>query len=81
MAVGRSSHCGLRRDLAGGARSVLHDKRLAEPLGQPLTQQASEYAKRAAGAKALDQVHWTRRVSLRLGDRHQRCQGDSTACA
>ena len=54
MAVRRSPHDSLGGNPAGGARSVLHDKRLAEPLRQPLTQQTGEYVGCAAGAKALD---------------------------
>src|ERR1051326_8139685 len=52
VAVGRRTDDGLGGELPLGARSVLDDERLAEPLRQPLTNQAREDVGRTAGRKA-----------------------------
>ena len=54
VAVRRRAHDRLGGDIAAGARPVLDDEWLAEPLRQPLTDQAREDVVRAAGGKADD---------------------------
>ena len=66
--VGRRFDDGLRGEIAAGARPVLHDEGLAEPLGQPLPYKARQDVGRAAGAEADDQAHWPGRISLRASN-------------
>ena len=54
VAVGGRTHDRLGADIAAGARPVLDDEWLAEPLRQPLTHQARDDVGRAAGGKADD---------------------------
>src|SRR5215831_17969875 len=65
IAIGYRTHDGLRGDISAGARSVLDDKLLAEPLRQPLADQARDDVGAAAGGKADDDAHRPRRISLR----------------
>ena len=51
IAVRRRTHDRLGGDIAAGARPVLDDELLAEPLRQPLTDQARDDVGRAAGGK------------------------------
>ena len=81
VAVRRRTHDRLGGDIAAGARPVLDDEWLAEPLRQPLTHQAREDVVRAAGGKADDDAHRPRRIGLRprearYGRKHgsARCQ-------
>ncbi len=57
VAVRRRTHDRLGGDIAAGARPVLDDEWLAEPLRQPLTYQTRENVVRAAGGKADDDAH------------------------
>src|SRR5262249_9790353 len=62
---GRRSHADFRPDIAGGTRPIVDDYRLAEPLRQPLTDQACDDVGRAAGRKRDGQTHPPRWVGLR----------------
>ena len=68
MAVGRRTDYRLGGDMAGCARPVLDDEWLAEPLRQPLTDEASGDVGSATGGKADDDVHRPRRIGLRSCD-------------
>jgi hypothetical protein len=50
-------HDRLGGDIAAGAGPVLDDERLAEPLRQPLTDQARENVVRPAGGKPDDDAN------------------------
>ena len=78
VAVGGRAHDGFGGDIAGGARPVLDDEWLAEPLRQPLADQAREDVIRATGGKADDQAHRPRRIGLRPSDaRYGRQRGSA----
>src|SRR3989442_5070951 len=68
VTIGRRAHHGLGRDIAAGARPVLDDELLTEPLRQPLTHDARGDVERLAGDKSDDHAHRARRVSLRPGN-------------
>ena len=75
VAVRRRLHHRLGPDVAAGARPVLDQDRLAEPLGEPLRHQAGEDVGAAAGSEADDDADRLRRISLRgsgARDRRQR---------
>ena len=55
VAVRRRAHDRLGGDIAAGARPVVDDELLTEPLRQPLTHQARDDVELAAGRKADDQ--------------------------
>jgi hypothetical protein len=55
-------------------------KRLAEALGQPLTDQAREDVRRAAPGKADDDAHRPRRIGLRPSDARDGRQHGSARC-
>ena len=65
VAVRSRTHDGLGGDIAAGARPVLDHEWLAEPLGQPLTDQPREDVVRAAGSKTDDDAHRPGRPGLR----------------
>jgi hypothetical protein len=65
MAVGRRAHHRFGRRIAGGARQVLDDDGLSQPLREPFTQQAREDVVRSAGNEADDQPQRARRIGLR----------------
>ena len=78
VAVGRRTHDRLGANIVAGARPVLDDEWLAEPLRQPLSHQAREDVGRAAGGKADDDAHRPRRIGLRPSDaRHGRQRGSA----
>jgi hypothetical protein len=52
-------------DIAAGARSVVDDEWLAEPLGKPLARQTREDVIRATGCKADDNANRANRIGLR----------------
>src|SRR5262252_3836223 len=64
VAVCRRAHHRLGREIGGTAWSVLDDKLLAEPLGECLRNQASRNVGCAAGGKAYDDAHRSRRIIL-----------------
>jgi hypothetical protein len=57
-------HDRLGSDVAAGARPVFSDEWVAEPLRQPLTDQAREDVVRAAAGKADDHANWLRRIGF-----------------
>jgi hypothetical protein len=52
-------------DIGAGTGTVLDDEWLAEPLRQPLCDQAREDVGRPASGKAIDDAHRPRRIGLR----------------
>src|SRR5215467_2678313 len=70
VAVGRSARDRLECEIAAGARPVVDDHRLAEPLRQRLADQAPNDVGRAAGRNEDDQGHRPHWVGL--GPRHSR---------
>src|SRR5262249_14666077 len=78
IAVGGHLHDGLGGDIACGARPVLDDELLAEPLGEPLPHQAREDVGRAAGGEADDKPHRPRRIALRRRDARRGSQRGGT---
>src|SRR5215831_5785514 len=62
VAVCRSTHDRLGADIVAATRSVLDDEWLAEPLRQPLSDQARRDVGRAGGGDWQDQTHWPRRI-------------------
>ena len=76
IAVGRRVGSGLGTDIAAGARPVVDDELLAEPLRQPVADQAGVDVGRGAGRKADDDMHGPRRVGFGAHDaRHGRERG------
>src|SRR5262245_24333807 len=79
MAVRRRAHDDLGADIAGCARPVLDDKRLAKSLRNPLSQQTGEDVGRTASWERDDDAHRPRRISLRPRDprdcRQRGCAG------
>ncbi len=67
VTVGGRMHDCFGGCIAAGARPVLDDERVAEPLRQPLTDQTRENVVGAAGSKADDHAHRLRRIGLRPG--------------
>ena len=65
VAVRRGSHDHFGADRAAGARPVLHHEWLAEPLRQPLPDQAREDVGRVAGDEADDDAHRPYWIGLR----------------
>jgi hypothetical protein len=65
IAVRRRPHDHFGADIAAGARPVLDDELLAEPLRQPLPDQARQNVGRAAGGEADNQVHRMPRIGVR----------------
>ena len=72
-------HDRLGGDIAAGARPVLDDEWLAEPLRQPLTHQArGDVESQPPGAKPTINAHRPRRIGLRPRDaRHGRQRGSA----
>ena len=62
VAVRRRVHDDLGADIVAGARPVVDDELLAEPLRQILPHQAGQDVDRAAGRIARDHVHRPRRI-------------------
>jgi hypothetical protein len=67
----------LRSRCTNGARAIFNHKRLAEPLGQPLPNEARQHVERAASRKANDNMHRPHRIIERSGaprqNRQRRC--------
>src|SRR5262249_5762061 len=61
---GRSHNC-LSADVGASARAVLHHELLAEPLRQPLTDQARDDVGRTGRSERHDDAHRPRRIGLR----------------
>src|SRR5262245_27725331 len=70
IAVGRRAHDRLGRDIGAGARPILDNEWLAQPLLQPLSDHARADVSGAAGGETDDDAHRPRRIGLRA--RHAR---------
>src|SRR5262245_15338587 len=64
IAVGRRTYDRLGADIAAGTRPALDDELLAEPLREPLADQASDDVGAAAGRKADDDAHRPGRIEI-----------------
>src|SRR5262249_33712566 len=78
VAVGRGTHDRLSGDIAAGARTVLDDERLTEPLREPLTYQARRDVRTASGREANNDAHRPHRIALRPCDAPDGRQRGST---
>ena len=67
VAVGRRVDDAFGRDVAAGARLVLDHELRAEPLGEPLADQARQHVGRPAGRKSDDELHRPGRIVERAG--------------
>jgi hypothetical protein len=68
----------LGAEIGASAGPVFDDERLAEPLRQPLADQARNDVSRAARGKWHDQTHWPRRIGLRPSEaRHSWQRGSA----
>src|SRR5438552_15967048 len=65
VSVSGRTHDGLRADIVASARPVINDKWLAEPLREPLTEQAGKNVERAAASGGENDSHRWRRIGLR----------------
>src|SRR5262245_7632883 len=72
VTVGRCPHECLRGNVAARTRPVLDEELLAEPLRQPLADEARVCVVDPARRKAGDDPHRTRRVALRGGKTRRR---------
>src|SRR5215472_14412308 len=68
VAVCGRAHDGLGADIAAATRPVVDNKLLAEPLRQPLSDQARRDVGCAGRGDWHDQTHWPRRIGLRPCD-------------
>ena len=80
IAVRRRTQGRLAANIAGGARPVLDDQLLAEPLRQPLTDQPCSEVDRSTCRERRDQPYRTRRIGLRRSEPRHRRQRGSTHC-
>jgi hypothetical protein len=72
------AHDRLGADIGSGTRPVLDDKRLAEPLQEPSTDQACHDVEGAAWGSGNDDAHGPRRIGLRpSGPRESRQRGSA----
>jgi hypothetical protein len=74
------AHDGFGGDIGGCPGPVFDDELLAEPLGQPLTDQARGDVGGAAGGKTDDQAHRPRRIVLRSRQPRYGRQRGSARC-
>src|SRR4051812_29677279 len=77
VAIGGCLHNCLSADIVATAPAVLNDEWLAEPLRQPLPNQARKDIARAPGRIRHDQTHGPRRVGLRRSEAHGRKRGSA----
>lgn len=68
VAVRWRIHDAFGGDIATGARPVVNDNLLTEPLGEPLRHHPRSNVGRTASGKSNDQAHRPRRVGLRRCD-------------
>jgi len=80
IAIRCRTHDRLRGDITAGARPVLDDELLAEPLREPLADQACDDVGAAAGGKADDDADRPRRIGLRPGDPRDGRQRGGARC-
>src|SRR5262249_59066171 len=74
------THDGLGGDVSPGPRPVLDDELLAEPLRQPLADQARDDVGAAAGGEADDDAHRPRRAGVPPCDPPQHPPRASALC-
>ena len=79
IAVGRRAHDRLGGDIAG-ARPVVDDEWLTEPIGKPLPGQPRKDVGRAARGNADHDTHRPRRIGPRPSEARQRWKCGSTRC-
>ena len=72
VAVRRRAHDRFGRDIGAGARPVLDDELLTEPLREPLPDQPRRDIDPAAGRKSNEDAHRPSRISLRPRDPNPR---------
>ncbi len=78
IAVRGRTHDGFGGDIGGCSGPIFDEELLAEPLGQPLTDETRGDVGGAAGGKADDEAHRSRRIRLRPSDaRHGRERGSA----
>src|SRR5262245_14256034 len=78
VAVRWRTHDRLGADIAARSRAVVNDELLAQPLRQPLTNDAPDDVDLATGLERHDQPHKLNRIGLRLCDsRHHRQRGSA----
>jgi hypothetical protein len=80
VAVGGRPHDGFRADIAAGARPVLDNELLSEPLRQPLTDKAGDNVNWAASGKGDDHAHRPGWIDLRPCDVRNFRQRGSSRC-
>ena len=76
ITVRRRLHDRFGAEIAAGARPVLDDELLTEPLRQPLPHQARKNIGRAAGGEADDDAHRVGRIGFRQGEARDGRQRD-----
>jgi hypothetical protein len=76
---GRSHH-GFSADVATGTRSVLDDEWLAKPFGQPLSYQAAEDIRPAAGGLPNNHAYRSTWIGLRACDLRQGYERTKAGC-
>ena len=67
-------------EVATRARAIVDDEWLAEPLREPLPDQAREHVGRAAGHATDDKAHRARRIGLPPGEARQGGENGSACC-
>ena len=80
VAVGGRASDRFGRDIGAGARAVLDDDLLAEPLRERLADDARDDVGRRAGGKADDQMHRPRRIGIRPCDPRNSRERGSARC-
>ena len=80
IAVRRRIHHAFGGDIAAGARPVVDDNLLTEPLGEPLRHHPRRNVGGTAGRKSNDQAHRPRRIGLRRCDPRERREDGGTCC-
>src|SRR2546428_14104145 len=65
VAIRRRTHDNLGGDIAAGARAVLDDELLTEPLGQRLSHNARDDIDRLSGGKTDHHAHRARGINFR----------------
>ena len=80
VAVCWRAHDRFGADIGAGARPVVDDEWLPEPLRQPLSDQASDDVGSAAGSEADDDAHRPRRIALPPRDARDGRQRGGACC-
>src|SRR5262245_40485719 len=80
VAVRRRIHDAFGGDIATGARPIVDDNLLTEPLGEPLRHHPRRNVGRTASRKPNNQAHRSRRVGLRRCDARESRERRGTCC-